>query len=60
MWEIAGMLGHASSAMTEKVYAKHHPDHLKQASEAIASKIRSARWVQLNPLARTNCEDGGE
>ena len=31
MWEIAGMLGHSSSKTTERVYAKHHPDYMRNA-----------------------------
>ena len=49
MWEIAGMLGHASSETTERVYAKHAPDYLKNASGAIGAKLmRSSPQVQLN------------
>ena len=35
MWQIAGYLGHASSRMTEKVYAHHSSDWLKDAAEAL-------------------------
>lgn len=49
MWEIAGMLGHASSTTTEAVYAKHTPDHLQKAAGAIGAKlVRSAPQVQVN------------
>lgn len=48
MWEIAGMLGHASTRTTEAVYAKHHPDHLKGATSAVADRMRSAPQVQMN------------
>lgn len=52
MWEIAGMLGHASSRTTEAVYAKHHPDYLRGATGAVADRLRSAPRVQLNPPPR--------
>lgn len=52
MWEIAGMLGHASSRTTEAVYAKHHPDFLKGPTNAVADRLRSAPQVQLNPRSR--------
>lgn len=48
MWEIAGMLGHTTIEITQKVYAKHHPDHLKQASSAIEKRLNSARPVPKN------------
>ena len=42
MWEIAGMLGHASVTVTEQVYAKHHPDYQRKAVGAIAERLRGA------------------
>lgn len=35
MSEIAAFLGHSSTAVTEKVYAKYHPDYLRQASKSL-------------------------
>lgn len=35
MWEIAGILGHSSPAMVERVYGHHSPDHLRRASKAL-------------------------
>jgi len=35
MLEISRYLGHSSVAVTERVYAKLHPDYLKTASEAL-------------------------
>lgn len=43
MWEIAGMLGHASVTVTEQVYAKHHPDYQRQAVSAIADRLRDTQ-----------------
>jgi integrase len=37
MWEVAGMMGHSTSRMTEKVYAKHHPDYMTRAASALDS-----------------------
>ena len=37
MWEIAGMLGHSNSKITEQVYAKHAPEYLGTAAGALAS-----------------------
>lgn len=34
-WEVAGLLGHSDTAMVEKVYGHHSPDHLRQATGAI-------------------------
>ena len=35
MWEIAGLMGHTSTRMVERVYAKHHPDHMQKATRAL-------------------------
>jgi integrase len=35
LWDIAGFLGHSSIEMVQKVYAKHHPDFLRSASNAL-------------------------
>ena len=35
MWQIAGYLGHASSRVTERVYAHHSPDWLRDAAETL-------------------------
>jgi integrase len=48
LWEIAGMLGHTTTEITQKVYAKHHPDFLRQAAGAIESRLNSARPVPAN------------
>jgi integrase len=48
MWEIAGMLGHTTTEITQKVYAKHHPDFLQQAAGAIEKRLNSARPVPKN------------
>jgi integrase len=56
MWEIAGMLGHTTTEITQRVYAKHHPDFLRNASSAIELRLHSARSVQLNPKTGTNGE----
>jgi integrase len=39
MSQIAAMLGHADSAITERVYAKWAPDHLRTASASLEMKI---------------------
>lgn len=38
MWEIAGMLGHKDSRITERVYAKHSPEYLQNAAKALNLK----------------------
>ncbi len=43
MWEIAGMLGHATTRMTERVYAKHGPEHMKNATQALDATFGEAR-----------------
>jgi integrase len=48
MWEISGMLGHTTTEVTQKVYAKHHPDYLSQAAGAIEKRLNSARPVPKN------------
>lgn len=35
MRRIAGYLGHTSTATTERIYAHHHPDYLKDAANAL-------------------------
>ena len=35
LWQIAGMLGHKDTRMVERIYAKHHPDFQKRATEAL-------------------------
>ncbi len=35
MWEIAGLMGHTSTRMVERVYAKHHPDYMQKATRAL-------------------------
>ena len=37
MWEIAGMLGHTTTRITERVYAKHSPDFMHRAVAALDS-----------------------
>jgi integrase len=37
MIEIARMLGHRDSRITERVYAKHSPDYLRRAVEALSA-----------------------
>jgi integrase len=39
MSQIAALLGHADSAITERVYAKWAPDHLRTASASLEMKI---------------------
>jgi integrase len=56
MWEIAGMLGHTTTEVTQRVYAKHHPDFLRKASSAIELRLHSARSVPVNPKTGTNGE----
>jgi integrase len=56
MWEIAGMLGHTTTEITQRVYAKHHPDFLRKASGAIELRLHSARSVQVNPKTGTKGE----
>lgn len=48
LWEIAGLLGHATIEVTQRVYAKHHPDFLKRAAGAIENRLNSARPVPEN------------
>jgi Phage integrase family len=38
MWEAAGFLGMSEKTLRD-TYGHHHPDHLKGASEAIASRL---------------------
>jgi len=59
MWEIAGMLGHTTTEITQRVYAKHHPDFLKNASSAIELRLHSARSVHANQKTGTNGENDG-
>ena len=56
MREIAGMLGHTTTDITERVYAKHHPDYLSKAASAIEDRLRSARIVTMNPKTGTDGE----
>jgi len=35
LWEIAGMLGHKSITMVQRVYAKHHPDYHQKGVAAL-------------------------
>ena len=37
MIEIAKVLGHTNSALTERVYAKHNPDYLRRAMDALSA-----------------------
>ncbi len=37
MIEIAKVLGHSNSALTERVYAKHSPDYLRRAVDALSA-----------------------
>ena len=39
MWEIAGLMGHTSTRMVERVYAKHHPDYMRRATAALDSVL---------------------
>ena len=48
MFHIAGMLGHNNIATTAKVYARHHPDFLKNAASALDDfDINAPRGAQL-------------
>jgi len=42
LWEIAGMLGHKSIKMVERVYAKHHPDYHKRGTAALDNIVGGA------------------
>lgn len=57
LWEIAGMLGHTTTEITQRVYAKHHPDFLKRAAGAIENRLHSARPVPAN---RTGVNKSGK
>jgi integrase len=35
LWQIAGFLGHSSTAMIEQTYGHHSPDHLAEAARAL-------------------------
>ncbi len=35
LWQIAGMLGHKDTRMVERVYAKHHPEFQRKATETL-------------------------
>jgi integrase len=39
MSEISQYLGHTSTAVTERVYARYSPDHLRKASDAISRRL---------------------
>jgi integrase len=39
MSEISQYLGHTSTAVTERVYARYSPDYLRRASEAISRRL---------------------
>jgi integrase len=40
MSEISQYLGHTSTAVTERVYARYSPDHLRRASDAISERLK--------------------
>lgn len=58
MREISLYMGHSSTEVTERVYAKHSPDYLKGAAAA----LQSAQFplVQMNDLSGTKREDGSQ
>jgi integrase len=39
LWRIAGMMGHKTTRTTERVYAKHSPSHLRDASDALGKRL---------------------
>lgn len=51
MWQIAGMLGHADSRTTDRIYAKHHPDYLKDASAVLGECVGG---FSPNPIHRAD------
>ena len=42
LWEIAGMLGHRDTRMVERVYAKHHPDFQRRATDTLDRMVTVA------------------
>lgn len=54
MRQISGMLGHSSTEVTERVYAKHHPDYQKEAVSALAQ----FSFVQVNTPAVNKAATG--
>jgi integrase len=54
MRQISGMMGHSSVEVTERVYAKHHPDYQKEATAALAQ----FSFVQVNTPAVNKAATG--
>ncbi len=46
MWEIAGLLGNTVEVVT-RTYAKHSPEHLRRATEAIGDVEVAAPVVRV-------------
>ena len=42
MSEISQYMGHTTTAVTERVYARYSPQHLRRGADAIAARLRSA------------------
>jgi hypothetical protein len=42
MWEAAGFLGMTQETL-ERVYGHHHPDHLREAADALSGRPRNVR-----------------
>lgn len=45
IWEAAGFLGTTVETF-ERTYSHHHPDFMKQAAEAIGSRLRNVRGIR--------------
>ena len=39
LWEIAGLLGHATTTMVERHYAHHHPDYRERSRQALNDRL---------------------
>ena len=58
MWEIAGLMGHTSTRMLERVYAKHHPDHMQKATRALDEALGLPDLRALSVPLAPNDEEG--
>jgi hypothetical protein len=47
MWEAAGFLGMTRETL-ERVYGHHHPDHLREAADALSGRPRNVRATHDN------------
>ncbi|MDB5375335.1 MAG: site-specific integrase [Belnapia sp.] len=52
LWEIAGLLGQKDTAMIERVYGHHSPDHLRVASTAIGRVSSPVEEVSIRVKKR--------